>query len=393
MTQIIETAEQTLIHTYNRYQIVLDHGDGVYLYDENGKRYLDCASGIGVFALGYQNPYFNEKMKEQLDKLTHCSNLYYNAPATKAATKLVAASGMEKVFFTNSGTEAIEGAVKIAKKYGYLKFGTTDGEIIAMRHSFHGRSMGALAVTGQPKYQEAFGTVIDNIKFAEYNNLDSVKELITDKTVAILFETVQGEGGLYPGTEEFVKGVRELCDQHDLLMMVDEIQCGMGRTGTMFAYQGFDVVPDVVTSAKAIGNGFPVGAFMVRGKASDVLVAGDHGSTYGGNPLAGMAVDTVLTIFEQDKVVEHVKEVAPYFEKVLDEFVAKYDCILERRGKGLMQGLEFKQPVAPVIAKAQENGLLVISAGANVLRFLPPLIITKEQMDEMAEILHGCIEK
>ena len=234
--QIIKTAEEKLIHTYNRYQIVLDKGDGVRLYDTDGKEYLDFGAGIAVFALGYNNKEYNDALKAQIDKLIHTSNYFYNEPAVNAAKALTKASGMDRVFFTNSGTESIEGAIKLAKKYAYLKTGRTDSEIIAMHHSFHGRSMGALAVTGNKHYQEAFGPMIPGIKFANYNDLESVKQLVNDKTCAIIFETVQGEGGIYPATNEFIKGVRQLCDEKGILLILDEIQCGMGRTGTMFAF-------------------------------------------------------------------------------------------------------------------------------------------------------------
>ena len=391
MNKTIEKAEKYFLHTYNRYPMVLDHGKGVYLYDDNQKRYLDFAAGIGVFALGYENTTYNNALKQQIDKVIHTSNLFYNKPSADAAEKFAEASGMEKVFFTNSGTEAIEGAIKLARKYYYQKTGSAEGEIIAMNHSFHGRSMGALAVTGQPKYQEAFGPMIPNIKFAEFNNLESVKAEMNENTCAILLETIQGEGGLYPATEEFLEGVEKLCKEHDILLMLDEIQCGMGRVGEMFAYQAYGVIPDVIASAKAIGGGIPVGAFAARGKAAKVLEPGDHGTTYGFNPLAGAAINVVFDIYKESNLLEHVKEVSGYLEEELNSLVTKYACIKERRGKGLMQGLEFDHPVNDYIAKAQELGLIIISAGANVIRFLPPLVIEKEHIDEMIGILECCL--
>lgn len=384
---IIETAEETLLHTYNRYQIVLDKGDGVYLYDTEGKKYLDFAAGIAVFALGYNNKKFNEALNDQISKLVHTSNLFYNEPAVNAGAKLVKATGLKRVFFTNSGTEAIEGAIKLARKYAYNKDGRTDHEIIAMNHSFHGRSIGALSVTGNSKYQEPFKPLIGGIKFADYNDIESVKANITDKTCAIIMETLQGEGGIYPAKESFIKEIRKICDEKDIILILDEIQCGMGRTGYMFAYERYGIKPDIVTVAKALGNGIPVGAFVAGEKVYNSMVPGDHGTTYGGNPLATRAADTVFDIFSEDKIVEHVKEVAPYLEKTLDEIACKYDCIKERRGMGLMQGLELTIPVNDVILKAQENGLIVISASGNVLRFVPPLVITKEDIDLMAEKL------
>lgn len=379
---IIQTAESSLLHTYNRFPIVLDHGEDVYLYDTDQKKYLDFAAGIAVFALGYSNDAYKTAVKEQVDKLVHTSNLFYNEPAAKAAKKITQLTGMNRVFFTNSGTEAIEGAIKLVRKYAYNKDGRTDHEIIAMKHSFHGRSMGALAVTGNKHYQEAFGPMIPGIKFAQYNDLDSVKELVNDKTCAIIFETVQGEGGIYPATKEFIEGVRKLCDEKGILLILDEIQCGMGRTGSMFAFQQYGVKPDILTVAKALGCGVPVGAFAATEEVAKALVPGDHGTTYGGNPLACAAATKVFELFEKQHVLDNVKEVSAYFEEKLDELVETIDVVVERRGMGLMQGLELSVNPKDVIAKALDNGLILFSAGTNVIRFVPPLVITKADVDE-----------
>ncbi|MBU9724741.1 aspartate aminotransferase family protein [Diplocloster modestus] len=388
-SEIISQAEQYILHTYNRYQIVLDKGEGVYLYDVEGKKYLDFAAGIAVFALGYQDKEYNDALKGQIDKLIHTSNLYYNLPAAKAAEKVVKAAGMDKAFFTNSGTEAIEGAIKVARKYAYLKDGSTDHEIIAMNHSFHGRSMGALSVTGNPHYQEAFKPLIGGIRFAEFNNLESVKAELTEKTCAILLEPVQGEGGIYPAAQEFLDGVKAICEERDILLIFDEIQCGMGRTGEMFAWQHYGVQPDVMTCAKALGCGIAVGAFVLNEKVAGAsLVPGDHGTTYGGNPLACEAVSTVFTIFEKRHIVEHVREISTYLEEKLDLLVDKYDFIRARRGKGLMQGLVVEgRPVGDIVKRALYNGLIVITAASDVLRLVPPLVIGKEHVDEMLEKL------
>ncbi|MCI6432989.1 MAG: aspartate aminotransferase family protein [Oliverpabstia sp.] len=385
----MDQAEQVILHTYNRFQIVLEKGQGVRLYDVEGKEYLDFAAGIAVFALGYNNPKYSQALKNQIDKVIHTSNLYYNIPMIEAAQKLVKASGLSKVFFTNSGTEAIEGAIKVARKYAYLKDGCTDHEIIAMDHSFHGRSLGALSVTGNAHYQEPFKPLIGGVKFAKFNDLESVKAQITDKTCGIIMETVQGEGGIYPADPEFIKGVRKLCDEKDILLILDEIQCGMGRTGDMFACQGYGVMPDVMTCAKALGCGVPVGAFVLNEKTANAsLVPGDHGTTYGGNPFACAAVSKVFDLFEEENIIEHVRQITPYLEKKLDGLVEKYDFITKRRGKGLMQGLVLEgKPVGEVVTKAIENGLLVISAGSNVLRLVPPLVITEADIDEMIEKL------
>ncbi|MGN0386118.1 MAG: aspartate aminotransferase family protein [Lachnospiraceae bacterium] len=393
MQQYIEDAEKSLLHTYNRYQIVLDKGEGVYLYDLDGKKYLDFVSGIAVFALGYKNEAYNEALKEQIDKLIHTSNYFYNVPAVEAAKKLKKASGMDRVFFTNSGAEAIEGAIKAARKYAFLKDGSTDHEIIAMNHSFHGRTMGALSVTGNPHYREAFEPGIGNIRFAEMNDFESVKALVNDKTCAILFETVQGEGGIYPATEEFMKNVRALCDEKDILLILDEIQCGMGRTGTMFAWQKYGVKPDIMTSAKALGCGVPVGAFLMTEKVGqNSLVAGDHGTTYGGNPLACAAISKVMDLFEEQKILDNVNEVGPYLKEKLNELKEQYDFVKDVRGAGLMLGMELDRPVAPYIVKAQEKGLMLINAGQYIIRMVPPLVITKQNVDDMIAILRECLE-
>lgn len=394
MKQYIDEAEAALLHTYNRYQVVLDKGDGVYLYDIEGKKYLDFCAGIAVFALGYNNQKYNDTLKAQIDKLIHTSNYYYNVPAIEAAKKLKKVSGMDRIFFTNSGAEAVEGAIKAARKYGYLKDGRTDHEIIAMEHSFHGRTMGALSVTGNPKYRDAFQPMIGNIRFAQMNDFDSVLANVNDKTCAILFETVQGEGGIYPATEEFMQKVKALCEEKDILLILDEIQCGMGRTGSMFAWQKYGIKPDIMTTAKALGCGVPVGAFMMTEKVGQSsLVAGDHGTTYGGNPLATAAINVVLDLFEENHIIDNVNSVGSYLEKKLDELVEKYDFIGTRRGVGFMQGLVFDKPVGPVISKALEKGLILINAGTDIIRFVPPLVITKEHVDEMIAILTSCLNE
>ena len=319
--EYIKREEGAMLHTYNRFPLVLEKGEGVYLYDTDGKKYLDFAAGIAVEALGYGNRKYNDALKDQIDKLMHTSNLYYNLPIMEAAEKILKVSKMDRVFFTNSGTEAIEGAIKAAKKYAYTRDGHTDHEIIAMNHSFHGRSLGALSVTGNKHYQEPFEPLLGGIRFADFNDLESVKAQLTDKTCAILFETVQGEGGIYPATQEFMDGIEKICKERDILLILDEIQCGMGRTGEMFAWQGYGVKPDIMTSAKALGCGVPVGAFLMTERiAEKSLKPGDHGTTYGGNPFVGAAVSTVLDIFEELNLPAHVKEISAYLEEKLDAF-------------------------------------------------------------------------
>ena len=391
MNEQMNHAEESILHTYNRFPVMFDHGEGCYLYDTEGKKYLDFAAGIAVNALGYHYPGYDDALKSQIDKLTHISNLYYNEPMSEAGEKLIKASGLSKAFFTNSGTEAIEGALKAARKYSYTKYGKEAGrfEIIAMNHSFHGRSMGALSVTGTEHYREPFEPLIGGVKFADFNDLESVKAQITDKTCAVITEVVQGEGGIYPAQKEFLEGLRALCDEKDIILIFDEIQCGMGRTGYYFAWQSYGVQPDVMTCAEALGCGVPVGAFVLGEKAAAAsLVPGDHGTTYGGNPFVCAAVSKVFDIFEQDNILAHVQELTPYLEEKLDALVDKCPIVAARRGKGFMQGLVIEgTTVGSVVTKALANGLLVISAGSDVLRLVPPLVITKEHIDEMIEKL------
>ncbi len=386
----MERAEHVLLHTYQRYPIVWDHGEGAYLYDVNGEKYLDFVAGIAVFALGYDNKEYNSALLSQAEKLLHTSNYYYSVPMTEAAEKLTKVSGMDRVFFTNSGAEAVEGALKTARRYYFNKHQKADSEIIAMNHSFHGRTMGALSVTGTEKYREPFEPLIGGVVFAEYNDLADVKSKITKKTCAIILETVQGEGGIRPATEEFLTGIRRLCDEHDILMILDEVQCGMGRTGTMYAFQRYGIKPDVLTTAKALGCGVPVGAFLMTEKAA-AMTAGDHGSTYGGNPLVTAAVSTVLDLYEKMNLLEHVGEAGAYLYEKLEALMQRHTVVTAHRGIGLIQGLELSIPVKDVILKAMEHKLLLINAGTNVIRFVPALVIEKEQIDEMISILEICL--
>jgi acetylornithine/N-succinyldiaminopimelate aminotransferase len=389
--KIMDRTEEVVLHTYNRFPVVFEKGEGVYLTDADGKEYLDFGAGIAVFALGYGNRAYNDALKNQIDKLIHTSNLFYHRPLCEAAEKIIAHTGMSRVFFTNSGAEAIEGAIKCARKYAYMKDGASDHEIIAMNQSFHGRTVGALSVTGNRHYQDPFRPLMGGVKFADFNDLDSVLAQITDKTCAILLETVQGEGGIYPADPEFLKGVREICSQKDILLILDEIQCGMGRTGNWFACQHYGVEPDIMTCAKALGCGIPVGAFVLNEKAaSRSLVPGDHGTTYGGNPLACTAVSVVFDIFEELDLVGHVRALTPYFEKKLDELVGRYDFLTARRGMGFMQGLVVEgRPVGAIVKKALENGLVILSAGSDVIRLVPPLVITGNDIDEMVRRLEA----
>lgn len=386
--QYMKEVQDALVHTYNPFPVVLDHGKGAYLYDSEGKKYLDFAAGYAVCSLGYGNEEWNHALKEQIDKLCHTSNLYYHTRMKEAAEALKKLSRMDRVFFTNSGGEAVEGALKSARKYAYAK-NSGRYEFIAMEESFHGRSFGAVSVTGHESYRKPFEPLLEGVHFAKYNDLESVKSLINERTCAIILEPLQGEGGINLATQEFMKGIRELCDKEDILMICDEVQCGMGRTGAMFAWQDYEgVKPDIMTMAKAIGNGFPVGAFAMTEKVAEYSLApGDHGTTYGGNPLACAAVAKTAELFERMEIPAHVRKVGSYLEKQLDQLVETYDCVVKRKGKGLMQGIEVTMPISEITGKALEKGLLVIGAGTNVLRFVPPLIITEEEVDQMISVL------
>jgi len=383
----LQEADRHFIHTYNR-SVIFEKGEGMYLFDNEGNKYLDMGAGIAVSALGYSNDEYKQALKDQIDKLIHVSNLYFTEPSIKAAEYLSKASGMDKVFFTNSGTEAIEGAIKLARKYAYNKDKNSKGEIIAMNHSFHGRSMGALSVTGTKHYREPFEPLIGGVSFANYNDLESVKKLATKDTCAVILETLQGEGGIYPATDEFIHGLRKFCDENDILLIFDEIQCGMGRTGKMFTYQHYGVKPDIMTSAKALGCGVPVGAFAAVKEVADAMCPGDHGTTYGGNPLATAAVCKVFEIFEKDGILDHVNEIAPYLKDKLNSLKDKFpDKIKDVRGKGLMMGMELYGPAGDVVSKLLKKGVILISAGTNIIRFVPPLVVEKEHIDVMCEKL------
>lgn len=390
--EIKELTESVLVHAYGDRPLTLVRGEGVYLYDADGKSYLDFAAGIAVCALGYGNERFTGRLGEQIHKVLHVSNLFYNEWAGKAGKYLAEASGMDRVFFTNSGAEAIEGALKLARKAYYLRTGKQGGRILAMEHSFHGRTMGALSVTGQKKYQEAFEPLVGGVEYAVFNDLESVKRLMGEDVCAVILETVQGEGGIYPATQEFLSGVRALCDEYGALLILDEIQCGMGRCGTMFAYQGYGIKPDIMASAKALGCGVPVGAFAATEAAAQAFVPGDHGTTYGGNPFACAAVCAVFEEFEEMGLAAHAGAMGTVLERGLSQLAAEKKTVAAHRGKGLMQGLELSVPAAPVLARARDKGVILISAGANVIRFVPPLVVTEKEIARMLSVLGECLE-
>lgn len=399
--KIMEKSEKNLLHVYNRFPVAFDYGKGVYLYDVEGNKYLDFASGIGVNAFGYGDKEFEKELKDQVKSLTHISNLFYTKPLADAAALFNEISGMDKVFFTNSGAEAIDGALKTAKKYAYLKRQkagkdtSAPEEIIAMNSSFHGRTVGSLSVTGNDHYREPFYPLMDGVKFADFNDFASVQSLVTENTCAIIMETIQGEGGIIPADKDFLLNVRKLCDEKDILLIVDEIQCGMGRSGKFFAFEKYGIQPDILTSAKALGAGVPIGAFGVNKKvAENSLVPGDHGSTFGGNPLAARAAVTSISIMKERKLPQHVEELTPYFEKKLDEIADSSSNVIERRGMGFMQGLVLKDSVKAggVVNKLLMKGLVTLSAEHNVLRLLPPLVIEKKDIDKACKLIAKVIK-
>lgn len=378
--------DTALLHTYNRFPVIFEKGEGVRLFDTEGKEYLDFFSGIGVNALGYGYKKYTDRLSEQLGKLLHVSNYFYSEPLLSAAKRYTKASGMDKVFFTNSGAEAVEGALKLARKYAHEEKNDECNEIIAFNHSFHGRSIGAVSVTGTDSYRSPYGPLLTDVKFADYNDIESVRALVSDKTCAIILETIQGEGGIHVADKEFLSEIRNICDKNNIVMILDEVQCGMGRSGKMFAYQNYDIVPDVITTAKGIGCGVPVGAFACLEKFAS-LKPGDHGSTYGGNPFVTSAVDVCFQIFEEDGILENVRETGEYLYQKLEELKEDYEFITAHRGMAMMQGLEFNCEVKDILSKALEKGLVLISAGSNIIRFLPPLIISRDDVDEMITIL------
>ncbi len=393
MQEIINESESYLIHSYNRYPVVLDHGEGVYLYDTDGKKYIDFGSGIAVCAFGYSDEELKQALKDQIDKVVHVSNYFYSEPLRDAAKGLARITGMDVVFMANSGTEANEGALKLARKYALMKGYTDRSEIISMEKGFHGRSMGALSVTGTKKYREAYEPLISGVSFADYNDLKSVEEKITDRTYAIIVEAVQGEGGVFPAEQNFLQGIRDLCTKHDIMMICDEVQCGMGRTGKMFAYEHYGIKPDIVTMAKGIGSGIPVGAIATTKEIGKAFVPGDHGTTFGGNPFACTAVAKSIELMEKRNLLGHVKEMGDYLGQKLQELTVTCPVAKEVRGLGLLRGLVCDAPIGEICSQALEQGLIVLSAGTDVVRFVPPLIIEKAHIDEMIAKLEPVLQR
>lgn len=391
--QIYESDARDYLPVFARYKIVLDRGKGVYVYDTQGKKYIDFLGGIAVNVLGHRHQALVKAVSDQAAKLIHCSNLYYTQVQVDAAAKLTKLSGMGKVFFANSGAEANEGAIKIARKYAHMK-DPDKSQIITALHSFHGRTIATLTATGQPKYQEGFGPLPAGFDYVEYNNIEALEKMMSDKTAAVMLEPIQGEGGVHVPTAEYLQKVRALCDKYGAVLIFDEIQSGMGRTGKFFAFEKFGVKPDVVTLAKGLAGGVPIGAFIVTDEVATAFHPGDHGSTFGGNPLACAAADTVMGIIGDDKFLAHVEEMGDYMKGRLLEIQKKFPALVkEVRGMGLILGMELTQPGRDIVNACLEEGSIINCTAGNVLRFVPPLIVEKKHIDEVCDILEDVLEK
>lgn len=389
--QIYENDKRDYLPVFARYQIVLDHGEGVYVYDTHGKKYIDFLGGIAVNVLGHNHPALVKAVAEQAGKMIHCSNLYYTQVQADAAEKLTKLSGFGKVFFGNSGAEANEGAIKVARKYAHT-ISPDKSQIITALHSFHGRTLATLTATGQPKYQEGFGPLPAGFDYVEYNNIEALEKMMSENTAAVMLEPIQGEGGVHVPTVEYLKKVRALCDKYNAVLIFDEIQTGIGRTGEFFAYDKFGVKPDVVTLAKGLAGGVPIGAFITSEKIADVLHAGDHGSTFGGNPLACAAADVVLATVGNEAFLKHVEEMGDYMKSRLEAIKAKFPTLVkEVRGVGLILGMEINKPGRDIVNACLEKGSIINCTAGNVLRFVPPLIVEKEHIDEVCDILEAVL--
>ena len=388
--EIFTRDDNNYLPVFNRYKIVLERGEGAYLYDVNGKRYIDFLAGIAVNVLGHNYAPLVESISKQAAKVIHVSNLYYTEPQAAAAEKLVKLSGLDRAFFANSGAEANEGAIKIARKYAH-QFDAEKSEIITAWHSFHGRTLATLTATGQPKYHKGFEPLPGGFDYVNYNDIEELAEKISDKTCAVMLETIQGEGGVYPPKDDYLKKVRELCDKHGALLILDEIQAGIGRSGKFFAYEKYGIKPDIVTLAKGLAGGVPIGAFICTEKVARAFHAGDHGTTFGGNPLACAAANVVLATVPNEKFLAHVEEVGNYFKNKLVELQQKHSAqISEVRGEGLILGVQLsnsKKSGVEIVNECMKRGAIINCTVGTVLRFIPPLIITNEQVDEVTKIL------
>ena len=379
--EVKETLDTYVMHTYGRYDLVIDHAHGSIVYDKEGKEYIDCVAGIAVNNIGHTHKKMTENLSKQLDKLIHVSNLYYTEEQATLAKRLVEVSPHDKVFFANSGAGANEGAIKLARKY------TGKGEIIATNNSFHGRTLATITATGQPKYQKGFEPLPAGFKHVDYNDIEQMKEAISDDTAAILVEPIQGESGVRVPDDDYLPNLRKLCDENGILLIFDEVQTGYGRTGKMFASELTGTVPDITTCAKAIAGGLPMGAVLANKEIADAFEPGSHATTFGGTALVCCAANTVLDIYEEENLVKKSHDNGLYFMEKLESLKDKHDCIVDVRGHGLMVGVELNYQCGDLVSKAQENGVLINVANGSVIRFVPPLIITRDELDKVVNVI------
>jgi len=385
--EIVDREKKYLLNTYARYPLAIARGKGVYVYDVDGKRYLDFLTGLGVNALGHAHPRIVKVIRDQAAKVIHVSNLYYNEYQGLLAQKLCTLSGLDRAFFCNSGTEAIEGALKLVRAAGHVTGGADKSVVVALDNSFHGRTMGALALTGQPKYRKDFDPMLEGVRFVPRNDAEALRAAMDNKVCAIVLEPIQGEGGIQETTPDFLRVCRELCDQHQAALIFDEIQCGMGRTGRLFAFEHFGVTPDVVCIAKPIAAGLPLGAFLAKENFAQHITPGKHGTTFGGGPLTCRVALEYLAILEDENLLERVRRLGAYFTQKLRELMDKFDIAVEVRGVGAIQALELNVPGKPVLDGALANGLLINVTQENVLRFLPPFLLEEKHVDSGMRIL------
>ena len=385
--EIVALEQKYLLNTYARYPLAIARGKGVYVYDVDGRRYLDFLSGLGVNALGHAHPRIVKAIREQAAKVIHVSNLYYNQYQGLLAEKLCTASGLDRAFFSNSGTEAIEGALKMVRAAGHATGGPEKCIVVALENSFHGRTMGALALTGQAKYRQDFDPMLEGVRFVPRNDVEALRNAMDDKVCGIVLEPIQGEGGIQESSSEFLQACRQLADQHQAALIFDEIQCGLGRTGQLFAFQHFGVVPDVVCIAKPIAAGLPLGAFLANQRFAQHITPGKHGTTFGGGPLTCRVALEYLAILEDENLLEQVRRVGGYFSQKLRELVNKFDIAVEVRGVGAIQALQLTVPGKPILEGALAKGLLINVTQDTVLRFLPPFLLQEKHVDSGMRIL------
>jgi acetylornithine/N-succinyldiaminopimelate aminotransferase len=396
MTTLEHTAElerKYLLGTYNRYPVIFSRGKGVFLYDVAGKRYLDLVSGLGVNALGHSHPRIVKTIREQASKLVHVSNLYYHEYQGPLAEKLCALSGLDRVFFSNSGTEAIEGSIKLARLAGHRAGGEAKSRLVALDGSYHGRTFGALSLTGQAKHRKGFEPLLDDVTFVKQNDLEGLRAAVNDNTCAIVLEPIFGEGGIYECSVEFLKECRALADRHKAALVFDEIQCGLGRTGTMFAFQSFGVMPDIVAIAKPIAAGLPLGAFIAKEDFATAISPGQHGTTFGGGPLACRVALEFLAIVEEEKLLENVNKVGEYLRQQLQALTEKRGAAKEVRGRGFIQGIQLDIPARPIVDEGLAEGVLFNATQDTVVRFLPPFLLEEKQVDRGIRVLKKLLGK